>query len=128
MFDWILDRTRLKSFFGLIFCNTQTTVERQCFSAMKKRITSDSVQTWVPKIVKKPRPCSQAFICLPCKTWEWILRHRPVYRNDCRVVWILHTTQCSRRAACHKEQYREFALLNHRRISNLGFQTLRAEN
>jgi len=35
----------------LILCNTQTTVERQYFSAMKKRITSNSVQTWVPSIV-----------------------------------------------------------------------------
>jgi len=35
-----------------IFCNTQTTVERQYFSAMKKRITWNSVQTWVTKIVK----------------------------------------------------------------------------
>jgi len=36
----------------LIFCNTQTTVERQYFSAMKKHITWNSVQTWVTKIVK----------------------------------------------------------------------------
>jgi len=36
-----------------IFCNTQTTVERQYCSAMKKRITWNYVQTWVTKIVKK---------------------------------------------------------------------------
>jgi len=35
-----------------IFCNAQTTVERQYFSAMKKRITGNSVQTWVTKIIK----------------------------------------------------------------------------
>jgi len=35
-----------------IFCNTQTTVERQYFSAMKKRITQNSVQTWVNKSLK----------------------------------------------------------------------------
>ena len=28
------------------------------------------------------------------KTWEWMLRHRPVYWDDCRVVWILRTTWC----------------------------------
>jgi len=31
---------------------------------------SDSQNSW---------PCSQAVICLPRKTWEWMLRHRPVY-------------------------------------------------
>jgi len=31
-------------------------------------------------------------------------------------------------AARHKEQYRQFPLINHRRSSNLGFRTLRAEN
>jgi len=36
----------------LIFCNTQTTVERQYFSAMKKHITWNYAQTWVTKIVK----------------------------------------------------------------------------
>jgi len=35
-----------------IFCNTQTTVEKQYFSAMKKRITWNSAQTWVTQIVK----------------------------------------------------------------------------
>jgi len=35
-----------------IFCNTQTTVERQYFSAVKKHITWKSAQTWVTKIVK----------------------------------------------------------------------------
>ena len=34
-----------------IFCTTQTTVERQYFCAMKKRITSISVQTWVTRTV-----------------------------------------------------------------------------
>ena len=36
-----------------ILYNTQTTVERQYFSAMKKRITWNSAQTWVTKIVKR---------------------------------------------------------------------------
>jgi len=34
-----------------IFCNTQTTLERQYFSAMKKRMTWNSAQTWVTKVV-----------------------------------------------------------------------------
>jgi len=37
----------------LMFCNTQTTVERQYFSVMKKCITWNSAKTWVTKIVKK---------------------------------------------------------------------------
>jgi len=76
---------------------------------------------------KKPRPCSQAAICLPRKTWERMLRHRPVSWEDWRVVWILRTTSRSRRAACRKKQCREFALNNHRRSSNVGL-THRAEN
>jgi len=35
-----------------IFCNTQTTVERQYFSVMNKRITWNSAQIWVTKIAK----------------------------------------------------------------------------
>ena len=55
----------------------QTTVERQYFGAMKKRITWNSVQTWVTTIVNHPGTwaamiSSQAAICLPCKTWEWM--------------------------------------------------------
>jgi len=34
-----------------IFCNTQTIVERQYFSAMKKRTTWNSAQTQVTKIL-----------------------------------------------------------------------------
>jgi len=34
---------------------------------------------------QKPWPCSQAAICLPCKTWERILHHRPGYWDDCAV-------------------------------------------
>jgi len=34
----------------LIFCNTQTTVERQYFSAIKKYLTWNCAQTWVTKI------------------------------------------------------------------------------
>jgi len=34
------------------FCNTQTTVERQHFSVMKKHATWTSAQTWVNKIAK----------------------------------------------------------------------------
>ena len=68
---------------------------------------------------QKPRPCSQATICLPHKIWECMFCHRPVYWDDCTVVWKLRTTWCSQRAARRKEQYREFALINHRRSSNL---------
>jgi len=35
-----------------IFCNTQTTVGRQYFSAIKKCISWNSAQTWVTNIVK----------------------------------------------------------------------------
>jgi len=98
-----------------IFCNTQTTVERQHLSGMKKRVRWNSAQTWVTKIVKNHVGtyciCSQAAICLPHKTWQRMLRHRPVYWDGCGVFWILRTTWCSRRAACHTEQYREFALI-----------------
>jgi len=104
-----------------IFCNTQTTVERQYFNAMKKRITWNSAQTWV--IRRQPSVS-------PRKTWERMLRHRPVYWDYCGVIrnWILRSTWCSRRAACRKEQYRVFALIIHRWSSNLGFRILRAEN
>jgi len=47
----------------LIFCNTQTTDERQYFSVMKKRITWNSVQTWVTKIVNHHDTLA-ALICL----------------------------------------------------------------
>jgi len=54
-----------------IFYNTQTTVERQYFSAMKNHTTSSSAQNWVTKIVnhhvtEATLVCSQAFSCLPC--------------------------------------------------------------
>jgi len=44
-------------FFSLLItdadiCNTQTTVERQYFSTIKKHITLNSVQAWVTYIVK----------------------------------------------------------------------------
>ena len=39
-------------FFMPIFCNTQTTIESQSVTAMKKRITWNSAQTRVTKIVK----------------------------------------------------------------------------
>jgi len=58
------------------------------------------------------------------KTCERMLRHRAVYGDNCGVVWTLRTTWCSRRAAHPKEEYREFALINQRRSSNLGFRTL----
>jgi len=53
----------------LIFCDTQTTVERQYFCAMKKHITWDSAQIGSLRW-QKPRPCTQAIICLPHKTWS----------------------------------------------------------
>jgi len=94
-----------------IFCNAQTTIERQYFSAMKKHITWNSVQNCVTETVKNHScVCRQPSICLLCKTWQRMLCHRPVYWDDFRVVWILRTTWCSWRAPCCKEQYREFAL------------------
>jgi len=53
-----------------------------------------------------------------------MLRHRAVYGDNYGVVCVLPTTCCSRRAAHPKEEYREFALINQRRSSNLGFRTL----
>ena len=66
MIDWTLGRAQSIRLFWAgtdvyifhcrypmpILCNTQTTVERQYFSAMKKRITWNSGQTWVTEIVK----------------------------------------------------------------------------
>jgi len=51
---------------------------------MKKRITgySAQAQTWITKIVKNTALFS-ATICLPCKTWERMLCHRPVCWDDC---------------------------------------------
>jgi len=85
-----------------IFCNTQTTVERQYFSSMKKRITWNSVETWGTKIIKTTDLFAGNHL-LTAKTWERMLRHRPVYWNSCRVVWILRTAWwwSSRSAARH---------------------------
>jgi len=58
------------------------------------------------------------------KTCEQVLRHRAVYGDSCGVVWILHTAWYSRKAAHPKEEYREIALMNQRRSSNLGFRNL----
>ena len=58
------------------------------------------------------------------KTCERMLRHGAVYGDNCRVVWVLRTTWCSWKAARRKEEYREFALINHRQSSNLGFWNL----
>jgi len=79
----------------------------------------NSQKTWI---------CSQAAICIPRKTLERVLCHRLVYWDDCKVIWILRTTWCSRRAAHRNEQQREFVLINHRQSSNLDFRTLCAEN
>jgi len=57
-----------------------------------------------------------------------MLCHRLVHWDDCGVVWILHTTWCIQRTVRRKEEYREFASINHRQSNNLGFQTLSAEN
>jgi len=56
------------------------------------------------------------------KTYERMLQHRALYGDNCGVVWVLRTTWCSRMAAYPKEDYREFALINQRRSSNLGIQ------
>jgi len=58
------------------------------------------------------------------KTCVRMLRRRAVDGDNCGVVSILRTTWCSQKAAHPKEEYREFALINQRRNSNLGFQTL----
>ena len=103
-----------------IFCNTQTTVEIQCFTAMKKRITWNSAQTWVTKIVKNH---------------GLVRRQQSPYRakpgSECYVLdrFIGSIVELSEycallvqsKAACRKEQYREFALINQRPSSNLGF-------
>jgi len=116
-----------------IFCNTQTTVERQYFSAIKKRTTSNYGQTWVTKIVNYHVMlailiCSQAAICLSRKNLRVNVMS---YTGFLGRLWsgrnIAHYL-CNRRAACHKEQYREFALINQRRSNNLGFRTLREKN
>jgi len=108
-----------------IFCNTQTTVERQYFSAIKKLIWN-SAQTWVTEIFK-----NDGLACRHPSAYCTKLGsecYRPVYWEIWGVVWILRTTWCSQKAAWHKEQYKEFALINHRWNSNLGFQILHAEN
>jgi len=60
---------------------------------MKKRITWNSAQTWVTKIVKNHGPVHRQPLSSH-KTWEWMIRHRPVYWDDCGVVWTLRTTWC----------------------------------
>jgi len=56
------------------------------------------------------------------KTCERLLRCRVVCGDNCGVVWVSCTTWCSLRAAHPKNEYREFALSNHRQSSNLGLQ------
>jgi len=53
-----------------------------------------------------------------------MLRHRALYGDNCGVLWVLRTTWCSRNAAHPKEEYRQFALINQRWSSNLGFGNL----
>jgi len=78
-----------------ILCNTQTTLERQYYSAMNKCITSNSAQTWVPSIVnhhgaQATLVCSQAAICLRAKTSKRMLHHRQVYWGGCTTVCVTH--------------------------------------
>jgi len=51
---------------------------------MKKRMTGDSAQaqTWITKIVKNTALFAVT-VCLPRKTWERMLPHRPVYWDYC---------------------------------------------
>jgi len=42
---------------------------------------------------------------IPPKTWERMLRHRPIVWDHCGVVCILRSTWCSRRAVRRNEQY-----------------------
>jgi len=105
-----------------IFCNSQTTVERQYFSAIKKCITWNSAQTWVTKIVNHHGTwatliCSQAAICLLRKN----LRAN-FYIIEQFTGTILEWSEY------HKENYEEFALINWRRSSNLGSSTFHANN
>jgi len=105
---------------------------------MKKCITFNSVLAWLTKTVNHHGTqatliCSQAVICLPrmqilCEWVNVMSLSGLLPQEDCRTVWILRTTWCSQRAAYCKEQYREFALINQRQSSNLGFRTLSAEN
>jgi len=55
---------------------------------MKKRVRLNSAQIRITKIVKNHGlfRSSQAAVCLPCKTWERMLRHWPVDSDDCGVV------------------------------------------
>jgi len=41
------------------------------------------------------------------RTCEWMLHHRAVHGDNCRVVCVLRTTWCSRRAAHPQEDNRE---------------------
>jgi len=61
-------------------------------------------------VSQKPMALFTGSHLLTHKTWGRMSRHRPVYWDDCGVVWILCTTWCSRRAACRKKQYKEYAL------------------
>ena len=63
----------------LIFCSTQTTVEKQYFSAMKKCIAWNSARTWVTKIVKHHSLVCQQPSAYCTNTCERMLRHRLVH-------------------------------------------------
>ena len=100
---------------------------------MEKRITSNSVQSWVTKIVTMA--CRQPwFFCRQPSA------HRGKSESKCYVIdWFIgtiaerseycavHTTWCRWRAVRCKKQYRDFALINHRQGSSLGFWTLCAK-
>jgi len=110
-----------------ILCNTQTTVERQYFSVMKKHITWNSAQTWLTKIVKNhglvhrqpsayhAKPGSE---CYDIGRFIGIIAEWSEYCTLLAVRWL----------SVLEEQYKEFALINHRQSSNLGFLTLHAAN
>jgi len=110
-----------------IFCNAQTAVERQYFSAMKKRITWNSAQTWVTKILKNHsliRRQPSAYHAQPgseCYVIERFIGTIAVWSEYCTLLDAVGDLRLVRNSP-------EFAFINHKRSSNLGFQTLHAEN
>jgi len=103
---------------------------------MKNRTTWNSAQTYLTKTVNHHSTYADFFAGshLPTVQKPVILHHRAflyhrsIYSANCTVVYALHTTSCIQRTVHHMEQDREFALINHRQSSNLGFRTLHAEH
>jgi len=110
-----------------IFCNAETTVERQYFSAMKKRITWNSAQTWVTKIVKnhslvrRPPSAYRAKPGSECYVIDQFIGTIAEWSEYCALLDAVGDLRVVRNST-------EFALINHKSSSNLVFRTLHAEN